>query len=85
MTTQNATDEEARRSEITRAPLAVIATWISVFAFGAVFWGFVLHAAPGVARHVYRSVRSEELHAGIHPLRLFKRFTAENPSGDRYS
>jgi hypothetical protein len=80
MTTSNALDRETRPAEITRVPLAVVATWITVFAFGAVFWAFVFHAAPIVARHVYHSVRAEQLNAGVHP-----RVEAQLLSGDQFS
>ena len=73
MTTLNALDQETRPAEITRAPLGVVATWISVFAFGAVFWALVFHVAPRIVRHVYHSVRAEELHADIHPSQLVVR------------
>jgi hypothetical protein len=78
MTTSNAFDREMPPAEITRAPLGVVATWITVFAFGAAFWAFVFHAAPIVARHVYHSVRAEQLNAGVHP-----RVTGQSPSGDQ--
>jgi hypothetical protein len=80
MTTPNALDRQTLPGEITRVPLGVVATWISVFAFGAVFWAFVLHAAPIVARHVYHGVRAEQLNAGIHP-----RVAAQSLSGDQSS
>jgi hypothetical protein len=80
MTTPNALDRETRRAEITRVPLGVVATWISVFAFGAVFWAFALHAAPIVVRHVYHSIRAEQSNAGVHP-----RVAAQGLSADQSS
>jgi hypothetical protein len=83
MRTPNALDQERRRSELTRAPLGVVATWISVFVFGAAFWAFVFHVAPVVARHVYHSVRAEEFNAGVHPWRFVRRITAQGLSDHR--
>jgi hypothetical protein len=83
MTTPNALEQETRPSEITRAPLAVVVAWVSVFVFGAAFWAVVFHVAPVVVRHVYRSVRAEQLKADIHPSRLVVRAAAPSLSGDR--
>ena len=80
MTAPNALDRET--AEITRVPLGVVATWISVFAFGALFWAFVLHAAPDVVRHVYHSVRAELMNPGVHPP---QRVEAQSLSGDQSS
>jgi hypothetical protein len=85
MTTPNALDQATRPSEITRAPLGVVVTWVSVFAFGAAFWAVVFHVAPVVVRHVYHSVRAEELKADIRPSRLVVRAAEQGPSGDRSS
>jgi hypothetical protein len=82
MTTPNALDRYTWPTEITRAPLGVVATWVSVFAFGAVFWAFVFHAAPIVARHVYHSVRAEQWNLGVHPP---QRVEAQSLSGDQSS
>ena len=83
MTTPNSSHEETPPSEITRAPLGVVAAWVSVFAFGAAFWAFVFHVAPVVARHVYHSVRAEEFNAGVHPWRFVRRITAQGLSDHR--
>jgi hypothetical protein len=83
MTTANLSHEEKAPSEITRAPLGVVATWVTVFAFGAAFWAFVFHVAPVVARHVYHGVRAEEFNAGVHPWRFVRRITAQGLSDDR--
>jgi len=70
MSTSSPLHQATRPSEIRRAPLGVVATWVSVFAFGAAFWAFVFHVAPVVARHVYHSVRAQEFSAGVQPSRL---------------
>jgi hypothetical protein len=80
MRTPNALDQERRRSELTRAPLGVVATWISVFVFGAAFWAFVFHAAPVVVRHVYRSFRAEQWNADVRPSRLVNRVAVKSLS-----
>jgi len=82
MTTSNVLDRETPPAEITRVPLGVVATWISVFAFGAVFWAFVFHAVPIVARHVYHSVRAEQFNPGLHPS---QRVEAQSLSGNQFS
>jgi hypothetical protein len=82
MTTPNDLDRQTPPSELARAPVGVVATWVSVFAFGAAFWALVFHVAPVVARHVYHSVRAEELKAGAHP-RLVEGASAQGLYRDR--